>query len=126
MEINKNIKYAKQIDAKPKRCFDNSIQASLRFGFKYCEGYAIPPTVNIPIEHAWNETENGEIIDCTWVDSCDSNLYFAIEKFKKEDLISILSKKKFLTPLYYFVKRDQNKHIKVLQDAVEFANKIKS
>lgn len=49
-----------------KECFRNSAMTAMENGLIYCEGYAVPDTVQIPIHHAWNVTPEGLIIDRTW------------------------------------------------------------
>jgi len=51
-----------------KLCFHNSEMVAKRKGLAYCEGLAISSKVlGLPIHHAWNVTEDGTVVDTTWV-----------------------------------------------------------
>jgi hypothetical protein len=51
-----------------KLCFTNSAKLAKRKGLLYCEGLAISTNfLGLPIHHAWNATEDGTVIDSTWV-----------------------------------------------------------
>lgn len=50
-----------------KQCFGNAIVLAVFNGWKYIEGYAMTSQVSIPIQHAWNETPSGELVDNTWM-----------------------------------------------------------
>ena len=50
-----------------KLCFHNSEWVAKKHGLLYVEGLAIScNTLNLPIHHAWNATEDGTVIDTTW------------------------------------------------------------
>ena len=59
----------------PKECFKNAFElASDNIGvLHYCEGYAIRNGIELPIHHAWCETEDGTVYDPTWTngDKCE-------------------------------------------------------
>jgi hypothetical protein len=59
----------KGIRRKPQRyCFDNSVEVFNERGLAYVEGYAISSVITgMPIHHAWNVTEDGIVVDTTWV-----------------------------------------------------------
>jgi hypothetical protein len=52
----------------PRQCFHNSLGLSLRLGYTYVEGYALPDLENLyfPAHHAWNLDRNENLIDSTW------------------------------------------------------------
>lgn len=52
-----------------KRCYSNSVNALVSFGFKeqgyrYCEGFASGGI--IPVMHAWLVSPDGQVVDPTW------------------------------------------------------------
>lgn len=51
-----------------KLCFHNSERVAKKTGLLYVEGLAISSDmIGLPIHHAWNATEDGTVIDTTWV-----------------------------------------------------------
>lgn len=49
-------------------CFDNSLEVWEEHGLAYVEGFAISHNVTgLPIHHAWNITDDGHVVDSTWV-----------------------------------------------------------
>lgn len=61
-----------------KSCYENSTAyAVVRTDIYYAEGYAIDPSLPIPIEHAWLVNHAGEVIDPTW-DRVGDRVYFGI------------------------------------------------
>src|SRR6266705_2022534 len=46
----------------PSVCFGNAILLSAIHGYKYVEGYALPPKFSFPVHHAWNELPSGDLI----------------------------------------------------------------
>lgn len=61
---------------KPNLCFMNAAQSVIWDGSRpkalqdldltYVEGYAMRPSVGIPLHHAWLESPSGEVLDLTW------------------------------------------------------------
>lgn len=49
-----------------KACFWNSMLAAKNNGWKYVEGVAVAGLVPFPVDHAWNVTQDGALIDTTW------------------------------------------------------------
>lgn len=51
-----------------KECYRNATMAALRqTRLIYCEGYAMPDLVPIPMEHAWlYDPEAGRVVETTW------------------------------------------------------------
>lgn len=50
-----------------KKCFANSVIVSALHGYKYIEGYASASGIpELAIHHAWNEDQDGNLIDSTW------------------------------------------------------------
>jgi hypothetical protein len=50
-------------------CFRNAALAALTFkdeGVQYCEGFALPGFIPLPIHHAWNLLPDDTVVDCTW------------------------------------------------------------
>lgn len=52
----------------PKQCYGNAIVLCLKYGWKYVEGFALPP-FGIPVQHAWNLDEQGVVWDTTWMNT---------------------------------------------------------
>lgn len=50
----------------PRCCFGNSIMACVKYGWRYVEGFAVPPSGILPVHHGWNLDENGTAFDITW------------------------------------------------------------
>ena len=58
-----------------KMCYGNAIMlAGLRPGWKYVEGYA---HAILPVAHAWNLDEHGQLVDCTWLNT--GTAYLGVE-----------------------------------------------
>lgn len=73
-----------------KSCYENSTAyAVVRTDIYYAEGYAIDPSLPIPIEHAWLVNHAGEVIDPTWYCVGD-RVYFGIA-FQSVSLRQILA-----------------------------------
>lgn len=50
-----------------KQCFMNAYKLSDQYRtLVYCEGYAVPKNIHLPILHAWVVTPCGHVIDNTW------------------------------------------------------------
>lgn len=70
-----------------KQCFKNAAEFAIWDGSRpkalqdldltYVEGYAMRPSLGIPIHHAWLETPSGEVIDTTWRDP-ETCLYWGV------------------------------------------------
>lgn len=56
-------------------CYSNSSRTAFLDGLAYCEGYAVPSGIGIPLEHAWVCDARGRVIDPTWPDGSD---YFGV------------------------------------------------
>ena len=58
----------------PRMCWSNAVEALVTSGHPalkgavYVEGWAIPPGLDFPIEHAWIRLASREIIELTWLD----------------------------------------------------------
>jgi hypothetical protein len=50
---------------KQKACFENAGQLALA-GWPYAEGYAVRPSLGIPLPHAWVLDGEGRVVDPTW------------------------------------------------------------
>lgn len=48
-------------------CFRNAAHAALGYDLVYCEGYAIPRNLHIPLMHAWCvDPKTGNVLETTW------------------------------------------------------------
>lgn len=47
----------------PKCCYGNALAAAVKYGWTYVEGIALGV---IPVQHAWNVRDDGEMVDLTW------------------------------------------------------------
>lgn len=56
-------------------CYRNSSRTAFIEGLVYCEGFAVPAGLGIPLEHAWVCDLQGRVIDPTWPDGSD---YFGV------------------------------------------------
>jgi hypothetical protein len=65
-----------------KMCFKNASELALwNPRYIYCEGYAMPGTIPLPMHHGWCiDTETGLVVDPTWEDGFN---YFGVP-FKTE------------------------------------------
>jgi hypothetical protein len=61
----------------PRCCFGNAIAFAVKHGWRYFEGYALPPREDRPILHAWNVDVSGGLIDATWRNR--GRAYFGVE-----------------------------------------------
>jgi hypothetical protein len=64
----------------PKSCYGNAIYLGTLNNWKYIEGYALAPILEIggfPTAHAWNVTPEGVLIDSTWRNT--GLAYFGVE-----------------------------------------------
>lgn len=61
-------------------------------GLTYCEGYAFPEDLDIPIEHAWCVDQSGHVVDNTW-SSPESSVYFGVPLALKY-VAGVLAKKR--------------------------------
>lgn len=51
----------------PKGCYGNALTQAILRGWTYVEGLAIPDIgVPLPMQHAWNVTPEGVLVDNTW------------------------------------------------------------
>ncbi len=50
----------------PKQCFGNALVYACQRGWRYVEGFALAPKINLPFHHAWNVDEKGDAWDTTW------------------------------------------------------------
>jgi hypothetical protein len=76
-----------------KLCFDNSERLAKQKGLLYVEGMAISHHgYGLPFHHAWNATEDGTVIDTTWVPEGISywGIIVPVEDFKKEKYLTAL------------------------------------
>lgn len=60
----------------PKECFYNAGSLAMYEGYQYVEGFAMRPSLAIPIHHAWVERD-GKVIDPTW-DRPEECLYLGV------------------------------------------------
>ncbi len=67
--VERSVLIASVVGVVPQQCYINSAKAAIAFGLVYVEGWAIfkIDDMFIPIEHAWNLNEEGEIVDTTAV-----------------------------------------------------------
>ncbi len=57
-----------------KECFRNSLMTACEHGYKYVEGLAFGCVM--PVHHAWNVDDKGNVIDTTWE---SGEAYFGVE-----------------------------------------------
>jgi hypothetical protein len=50
----------------PRCCFGNTLMGAVKYGWRYVEGFAMPPTVKFPVHHAWSLDQHGNAYDLTW------------------------------------------------------------
>lgn len=76
-KLNKEIKIIKP---RPKACYENSqkLAANSNGEYKLIEGYIFLPNIGINIEHSWNETKDGKLIDIT-IPKNSGIQYFGVE-----------------------------------------------
>lgn len=53
-------------DGAPRMCFGNAIACCGIYGMRYVEGYAMNRIDPVPVHHAWNLDDAGDIYDVTW------------------------------------------------------------
>lgn len=77
-----------------KLCYQNAFDLALcNSKYTYCEGFAVPRCVPMPIAHAWVVDKDGNVIDNTWKDGGVE--YFGVP-FKTNDVQkTILSKNSY-------------------------------
>lgn len=85
------IRIAKLVKAEERQCWINAFRAlsHLPPGSYYVEGIASPGDLAIPIDHGWNETPDGQIIDITWRDHL-RNLYVPIWRYTLDSVLDLL------------------------------------
>jgi len=93
-----------------KQCYYNSGILTLlsRGKYKYYEGFALDKELPIPLQHAWNVTEDNKVVDLTWektVEKSENIEYFGVEV--PYEFIKKIGRKgltKVLTPLELYFR----------------------
>jgi hypothetical protein len=53
----------------PNYCFGNALICSVAYGVPYIEGIGIGPRDLVPVHHAWNLDDQGDLADTTWMNT---------------------------------------------------------
>jgi hypothetical protein len=78
-----------------KQCYSNAaLYANDDKGWYYTEGYAISDSLQIPIEHAWITTKDGQVIDPTWKTDFGGMAYYGI-RMKSEFVWDTLARTRY-------------------------------
>lgn len=72
LELGKEMRPAttsKELRGQRKNCYGNcQTLAFMKPELSYCEGFAIPNTIDFPASHAWLLDKSGKVIEVTWKD----------------------------------------------------------
>jgi hypothetical protein len=66
-----------------KCCYGNAIMLAVKYpALRYVEGYALLSLAPMPVQHAWNVTPDGGLVDITWrpVGAAYLGVEFALER----------------------------------------------
>jgi hypothetical protein len=102
VELSKSAAALSFYEFQNKDCYNNAIR--YLFGEKsnryYCVGWAIQGGVGFPMEHAWVETDSGQLIELTpiWFEHVATNRYYAAVKMSRNKTMKYLNKT--LWPLF--------------------------
>jgi hypothetical protein len=94
-----------------KKCFVNAGDLALGGSGTYVEGFAISPSVGIPVHHAWLTLDGTDAVDVTWRTPASECHYFGIS-FSNEVLEKFIRRTKCWGPLLWDDEVEQ-----VLRDA---------
>lgn len=68
----------------PGKCYANAIHAAAVYGHAYVEGFALHAGLARPVQHAWNVTVFGRLVDRTWaglpIPAAYMGVAFALER----------------------------------------------
>jgi hypothetical protein len=71
--------------SEPNACFANALLLTAnRKAVFYCEGYAVPAKVGLPMHHAWCVDQQGRVLDPTWEENSELSPWYYGLTFTRE------------------------------------------